>query len=277
MWFGGICVFWKAARKIVIAAIFGVHTNAVSMKKILFLLIIVVPLLSGTKPPKKILIYTHNGKGYVHDNIAPSVEALKKLCSENGYEAESTADPSVFTTDNLKKIHCIIFSSTNNEAFETEAQKQAFVAYTQNGGGFVGIHSASGSERQWPWFWAMLGGKFVRHPELQKFTVKVIDKAHPSTNHLGDSWAWEDECYFINQLNPDIHVLLAADLTTIKDEKKLEYPGTTFGDYFPLAWYHQFDGGRQFYTSLGHKAEYYKDEKFLKHLLGGIKWSMGEK
>jgi type 1 glutamine amidotransferase len=123
----------------------------------------------------------------------------------------------------------------------------------------------------------MLGGRFVRHPPLQKFTIKVIDKTHPSTNFLDDTWKWEDECYYTNQLNPDINVLLAVDLTTIKDEKKAEYPGETFGNYFPLAWYHEFEGGRQFYTSLGHKSEYYKDEKFLKHLLGGIKWAMNEK
>lgn len=247
------------------------------MKKFLPLIVLSVSLFSGMKAPKRILIYTHNGKGYVHENIPASVEALKKLCAENGYETEATDDPSIFTPENLKKFSCIIFSSTNNEAFETEAQKQAFVDYTHNGGGFLGIHSASGSERQWPWFWAMLGGKFVRHPELQKFTIKVIDKTHPATKFLEDSWAWEDECYYTNQLNPDIHVLLAVDLTTIKDEKKIEYPGSTFGDYFPLAWCHEFEGGRQFYTSLGHKAEYYKDETFLKHLLGGIKWTMKEK
>ncbi|HTE30386.1 MAG TPA: ThuA domain-containing protein [Chryseolinea sp.] len=248
------------------------------MKKIIALLLIALPLFSSSiRSPKKILIYTHNGKGYVHENIAASVEALKKLSKENGYDAQSTDDPAVFTPENMKTFSCIIFSSTNNEAFETEEQKQAFVNYIHGGGGFVGIHSASGSERQWPWFSAMLGGKFVRHPELQKFTIKVIDKKHASTTFLGDTWAWEDECYYTNQLNPDIHVLLAADLTTIKDDKKVEYPGNTFGDYFPLAWYHEFEGGREFYTALGHKAEYYKDEKFLKHILGGIRWSMKEK
>jgi type 1 glutamine amidotransferase len=243
----------------------------------LILLLMVLPLAGGSIAPKRILIYTHNGKGYVHDNIAFSVQALTKLCKDNGYVVEASDDPSVFTREKLKNLHCIIFSNTNNEAFETEDQKQAFVDYTSGGGGFVGIHSASGSERQWPWFWAMLGGKFVRHPKLQPFTIKVIDKTHPSTKFLGDTWSWEDECYFTNQLNPDINVLLAVDLTTVEDEKKVDYPGTTFGNYFPLAWNHEFEGGRQFYTSLGHKAEYYQDEKFLKHLLGGIQWALKDK
>jgi type 1 glutamine amidotransferase len=245
------------------------------MKKILFLAIIFC--FHGSLAQKKILIYTHNGKGYKHENIAASVEALKKLCADIGYGTESTDDPAFFTAEKLKAFSCIIFSNTNNEAFETEEQKQAFVDFTRKGGGFVGIHSASGSERQWPWFAAMLGGRFVRHPELQKFSIKVIDQHHPSTEFLGDTWDWEDECYYLNQLNPDVHVLLAADLTTVKDEKRSEYPGVTFGDYFPIAWFHNYDGGHQFYTALGHKAEYYHDPKFLKHLSGGIRWAVGKK
>lgn len=251
------------------------------MKKLLILMALMIPLVGGTFAQKQILIYTHNGKGpdgkgYVHQNIAASVEALKKICADNGYKAEATDDPSVFTSEKLSKFSCIIFSNTNNEAFYSETQKQAFVDYIHRGGGFVGIHSASGSERQWPWFWAMIGGKFVRHPKLQPFTIKVIDKDHPATKFLGDTWAWEDECYFTNQLNPDIHILLAVDLSTVDDEKKVEYPGVTFGNYFPLSWCHEFEGGRQFYTALGHKEEYYKDAKFLAHLLGGIKWALKE-
>jgi uncharacterized protein len=241
------------------------------MKKIICI-VFYLGCFSFASAQSKFLIYTRNGKGYVHENISASVDALKKLCHENGYETEVSNDPSIFTRENLKKYKCIIFSNTNNEGFESQSQKEAFVEYIHNGGGFVGIHSASGSERQWPWFSAMLGGKFVRHPKLQPFTIKVIDKTHPSTQFLGDTWEWEDECYFTDNLNPDIHVLLAADLSTIEDEEKAKYPGSTFGNYFPLAWCHEFEGGRQFYTALGHKAEYYKNEKFLKHLLGGIQW-----
>lgn len=228
----------------------------------------------GCQPPKpkSLLIYTRNGEGFVHDNIAASVEALERLASENKYEVQVTGSPDFFTPENLKQIDCIIFSNSNNEAFTSRNQRDAFKNYIESGGGFVGIHSASGSERQWPWFWAMVGGKFVRHPALQKFELKVIDQENPATSFLGETWSWEDEVYYLDHLNPDIHVLLAADLRTVEDDTKDEFHRNRFGDYTPIAWVHEFDGGRQFYTALGHKQEYYSNPQFLQHLLGGIKW-----
>ncbi len=219
-----------------------------------------------------ILIYTKNGEGYVHDNIAASVECLKNICTENDWDCQVSNDASIFTAEKISKFDVLVFSNTNNETFDSQQQKDAFKAYIQGGGGFVGIHSACGSERSWPWFWANLGGKFVRHPAFQKFDIKVIDHNNISTSHLGEIWNWEDECYFTNQFNPDIHVLLAVDLSTIKDDTKNQYPGEVFGQYFPLCWCHEFDGGRQWYTALGHNIKHYEDENFKKHLAGGIKW-----
>lgn len=244
--------------------------------KHLSLLLIVLTLGCESPRQKNLLIYTRNGEGFVHDNIEASVEALKKLAADNDYTVQVTDSPEFFITENLKGIDCIIFSNTNNEAFTSQPQRDAFQNYVQSGGGFVGIHSASGSERNWPWFWAMVGGKFVRHPELQEFEMKVIDDENPATNFLGESWYWEDEVYYLDQLNPDIHVLLAADLRTVEDETKDDFHRNRFGNYTPIAWVHEFDGGRQFYTALGHKQEYYADPTFLQHLLGGIKWVLQE-
>jgi type 1 glutamine amidotransferase len=248
------------------------------MYKIIWILFI--PLLLNCSRPtneshKKILIYTHNGEGYVHENINASVKALQEICNDIKVETEVSDDPASFTSENLLRFDAIIFSNTNNEAFLTDDQRDAFQAFIRSGKGFVGIHSACGSERNWPWFWAMLGGKFLRHPPFQPFDIKVIDRNHPSTRFLPDTWKWEDECYFINNLNPDIHVLLAADLSTIKDENLNEYPDSTFGNLFPLAWYHRYDSGREWYTALGHNPEHYSDPLFRKHLKGGIKWSLG--
>lgn len=221
----------------------------------------------------RILIYTKNGKGYVHENIEHSTAVITRIASKNGFIVDASDDPAVMTEENLKRYHALVFSNTNNETFDNDQQKLAFQRYIQAGGRFVSIHSACGSERNWPWFWKNLGGKFYRHaPGGQTFDIKVIDQQHPSTRHLPNTWSWEDECYYLKHLNPDIHVLTAADLRTVEDPEKHEYPGEVFGNYFPISWYHEFDGGRQWHTSLGHAAEYYDDPLFQNHILGGIKW-----
>ena len=226
---------------------------------------------------KRVLVYTKNGKGFVHTNIANSVEALKKIGQLNNLLVDVSNDPSVMTTENLAKYNCLIFSNTNNEIFDSQEQRQAFVTYIHNGGAFVGIHIASGSERNWPWFHEMIGGLFKRHPAFQPFEIKVIDKNHPATSMLPKIWKKEDECYFMTELNPNIHVLLAADLRTVIDTEKEAFPGRIFGDYFPLAWCHEFEGAKVFYTALGHDDKDYSDPMFIQHLTGGILWALDEK
>jgi len=224
---------------------------------------------------KSILLYTKNGEGYVHKNIASSIKAIKQLGEKYTFEVEASEDPALFTEENLKKYDALVFSNTNNEAFDNQSQRDALQNYIRNGGAFVGIHSACGSERDWPWFWRMLGGKFKRHPKYQEFDIKVMDHNHPSTAMLPSTYTREDECYLLTNLSPSIHTLLAADLTSIEDDKLDEYPGDTFGNYFPLAWYQYFDGGKQWFTALGHSPEHYEDPLFLQHIAGGILWAIG--
>ena len=225
-----------------------------------------------------VLIFTKNGlsvdgkKGFVHKNILSSIKALEEICELENIETTTSEDASLFTNSNLAQYDAIIFSNANNEVFDTEAQKQAFQKYIRNGGGFAAIHSANAVERDWPWYWALVGGKFVRHAPYQEFDVIVTDKNHPSTEFLDKKWTVNDELYYSNNLNPDIHVLLSADLTTVEDKKKRKYTNDIFGDYFPLCWSHEFEGGRQWYTALGHDAETYNDPTFRMHLRGGILW-----
>lgn len=240
-----------------------------------FLVLASLPLHAADLP--SVLVYTRNGptldgkKGFVHDNISNCVRVLTKLGEENGFKVVHSEDPTIFTAEGLKPFRALVFANSNNRAFDTEEQKKAFQDYLQNGGGFAGIHSACGSERNWPWFWGMLGGTFVRHPPIQPFTMKVLDQKHPSTAHLGETWQWEDEFYYLKEMPGDLHVLLEGDLSTLlKDPSK---PKDEKGR--PLAWCHEVGKGRSWYTALGHKKEYYDNPVFQKHLLGGIKWAMG--
>ncbi len=252
------------------------------MKKIIGIVLIIGCVFSCTcntvdVKGKKILIYTKNGEGYIHENIEASVQAIQELCAEEGIITDVSDDPSVFTAENLIQYDALFFSNSNNEAFDTELQKKVFQDYCRSGKGFGALHSANASEREWPWYWALVGGKFIRHAPYQTFDVIVIDSNHPSTEALPKTWTIEDECYYSFQLNPDIQVLLAADMTTVEDEGKAEYPGETFGEKFPLCWSHHFEGGRQWYSALGHNPEFYKNDLFRAHLKGGVLWLLGIK
>ena len=248
------------------------------MTRIVLTLIVAVlggSLAHAADPLPRILLYTRNGptlegkKGYVHDNIPNSIVAIKQLGREHGFAVEVSDNPKVFSDANLQAYRALVFSNTNNEILDTEEQRGALQRYLRRGGGVAAIHSACGSMRNWPWFWAMLGGSFVRHPKLQEFTLLTVDRKHPSTAHLPATWRWTDEFYFLRDPPKDLQVLLEGDLTTLDDPKKPANEQTR-----PLAWYHHFEGGRCWYTTLGHRKESYADPIFVKHILGGILWAM---
>src|ERR1700689_5537852 len=121
-------------------------------------LLLSVAAQNSAKP--RILVYTRNytpdGKGYVHDNIASSVAAIRKMGDEAGFIVDASDDPGVFTDGNPRQYAALVFANSNNQAFSEDAQRDAFKHYIEAGGGFVGLHSASGSERDWPYFWSVL-------------------------------------------------------------------------------------------------------------------------
>lgn len=221
----------------------------------------------------RVLVYTKNGKGYVHDNIPSSVEAIKALSKQHNFAVDVSDDPAVFTDNNLKQYDALVFSNTNNDVFDTDVQRVALMRYIQAGGGFVGIHSASGTERKWTWFKQLLGGTFSRHAPFQKFSVTMLSHDHPSVAHLPRTWEREDECYYLTQMNVNMKVLAVNDLNTVNDPKGKP---DAFGSIFPSVWCQEFDGGRQWYTSLGHKKEDYQTPLLRQHILGGIQWVVGK-
>ena len=222
----------------------------------------------------KVLVYIKNGKGYIHDNIANSVTAIQALGKEKGFTVEVSEDPGKFTDDNLKQYDALIFSNTNNDVFDTDAQRVALMRYIQAGGNFVGLHSACGTERSWRWFKNMLGGTFFWHEPGQGFTVNVLDSKNPSLAHLPEKWVREkDEFYFLKEMDVNLNVLAVNDHTTI--QKPAGKALDTFGTVFPSVWWHEYDGGRAFYTSVGHEKTDYEKDDLRKHILGGIEWAIG--
>lgn len=227
-----------------------------------------VLLFSNTVSAKKkrILVFSKTA-GFHHSSIDEGITAVQKLGLENKFDVDTTKDSGKFTVDNLKKYAAVVFLNTTGDVFN-DAQQNAFEQYIKNGGGFVGVHAATDTEYEWPWYGKLVGAYFISHPEQQVATLNVINQNTIATKHLPKVWSRKDEWYNFKNINPDLKILITIDEST--------YKGGQNGEPHPMAWYHDFDGGRSFYTELGHVEESYTDPLFLQHLLGGIKYATGE-
>lgn len=229
---------------------------------------------TGVIKGSRVLVFTRVGEGgFVHSSTPAAVMAIRKLAAENEFIADITEDPADFNDENLKRYDALVFANTNNDVFSSDDQRIALKRYIQAGGGFVGIHIAVGTERNWDWYKRMIGATFDRHPPYQKFDVRKTDGTHPSVRHLPDPWTIEDEPYYVKEYNPNVRVLLAHDLSTIDDRG--DKP-TVFGNYYPSVWCNNYDGGRQWYTGYGHDDHIFSDWNFMQHILWGIKWVIAD-
>jgi uncharacterized protein len=214
----------------------------------------------------KVLVFSKT-KGFHHASIAVAVPAIMKLGKENNFDVDTTTDASKFTSSNLKQYAAVVFMSTTGDVLSDE-QQNAFKKYIESGGGFVGVHSATDTEYDWPWYGDLVGAYFKSHPKQQEATLHIIDKNFIATKHLPTEWKRFDEWYNFKYIAKGLHVLITID------EKS--YEGGENGAEHPMSWYHDYDGGRAFYTELGHTDESYADPLYLKHLLGGIQYAIGK-
>ncbi|MFD0764779.1 ThuA domain-containing protein [Mucilaginibacter lutimaris] len=223
--------------------------------------------LSFAKGKPKVLIFCKTA-GFHHESIAMGIPAIMKLGKQNNFDVDTTTNAAKFTKVNLKQYSAVIFLSTTGDVLNNEQQK-AFEQYIRSGKGFVGIHAATDTEYDWPWYGNLVGAYFKSHPKQQDAKLDVVDRGFPATNHLPATWRRFDEWYNYKWIAPDLHVLIKID------EKS--YEGGENGANHPMAWYHTYDGGRAFYTALGHTDTSYSDPLYLKHILGGIKYAIGKK
>lgn len=235
------------------------------LKNFLSIICFVLFLTSCQKETPKVLIFSKT-EGFRHGSIETGVKAIEKLGHENNFEVVHTEDATNFREENLKQYAAVIFLNTTGDVLNAEQQAD-FERYIQAGGGFVGVHAATDTEYDWHWYNQLVGAYFKDHPHIQKATLQVLDKNHASTSFMQDTFEKEDEWYNFKDINPDIHVLIKID------EKS--YEGGKNGENHPISWYHNYDGGRSFYTEMGHTIETYQDANFLNHLLGGINYAIG--
>lgn len=227
-------------------------------------MIALFPSLSAAQE-KRLLVFSKT-MGYRHASIPDGQKALIKLGQENGYVVDTTENSAAFTEANLKRYGAVIFLNTSGDILNAE-QQNAFERYIQAGGGYVGIHAATDTEYDWIWYNKLAGAYFLSHPSrpnVQEGEAYPVNRDHPSMFGFPERWKIKDEFYDFKNFNHNVNVLVNIDEKTYKEGK--------MGDNHPMSWYHEFDGGKAFYTNFGHESATYENPVFLKHLLGGIQY-----
>lgn len=237
-------------------------------KLVVLVLLAVSPYILVAQKKNKVLVFSAT-KGFRHTSIETGKLAVMQLGEEHRFSVDTTEDAAFFTEKTLKKYKAVIFLSTTMNVLN-ETQQTAFEQYIQAGGGFVGIHAATDTEYDWPWYNKLVGAQFASHPKQQNAVLQVIDSTFIATKHLPKQWKRWDEWYNFKNYNwKEVKILLTIDEST--------YEGGKNDGFHPMAWYHYYDGGRAFYTALGHTEASFSEPEFLQHLLGGIQFAMGKR
>ena len=211
-----------------------------------------------------VLVITET-KGWIHDSIESGLKLIQNIGNKNNFNVYHSDNSSVITYKNLKEIKTIIFLNTTEEIL-TDVEQKVMESFIKSGKGFVGVHAAADTEYNWQWYGKLVGAYYRNHPEVMNGKILTIN--HKITNHLDSEWEIEDEWYNFDYVNYDINILLHLDEDS--------YVGGEHPDYHPITWYHEYDGGRSFYTGLGHTKEVYEDERFIKLLEKGILYASYE-
>ena len=253
-------------------------------------------------PPFRVLVFSRTA-AYRHASIPAGIRALERLAAASAASADTftvraTEDPAVFAPASLAAYRVIVLLQCSGEFLtDPPSQLAALRDFVHGGGGIVAVHCASFALASSPWYARLIGAAFENHPDPQRGRVRIVDPRHPiiaaslgngsgmrqlsaadaaADADAGESergweweWDWLDEWYNFKmhprEANPDLHVLLTVD--------EASYAGGAHGEDHPVAWCHEFDGGRCFYTALGHFDEAYEDDGFMAQLLGGILWA----
>lgn len=257
---------------------------------------------------KRLLLVTDSG-GFVHDSVGLSEEILKELGPKHGFEVTAwryTRDPNAKTKgkdgkemlvldkysndfrsktgfsvgrehcgrinkDTLKNFDAVLFFTTGNPL--TKDELVDLETWVKAGGAFAGTHCATDT-LYGTTYGALVGGYFDGHPWHQKIKVKVEDPKHAAGTGFKDGDEITDEIYQFRDApysRENLHIILSVDNSSIDVSK-----GKRKDQDYAIAWCQQIGKGRSFYTSLGHRKEVWKDARFQAHLLGGLKWTVGQ-
>jgi len=245
--------------------------------KILVLLLVIQTIflpavMSQGKQFKALLVTTT--RGWHHESIHQGVLALQELGVKNFFDVVLWENPAGFTDKYLEQFQVVIFLNTTGDIFDS-AQQKVMERFIESGKGYVGIHSASDTEYDWDWYTKLVGRMFHIHPAVQTAKLRILDNKFPGLQGFADGKLWTDEWYeFSPEKTSGLNYVLAVDESTYNPKVQWgDKKGEGMGSLHPVSWYHNYDGGRAFYTALGHLPAIYKDEAFLNHVYAGILWA----
>ena len=221
----------------------------------------------------KALLFTKTA-GWKHDSIPAGVSAVKALARLHHFDVVHSDTADVFNPSDLNQFDVIIFLSTTGDVLN-ERQQDAFQKFIQQGKGYVGVHSAADSEHDWSWYRGLVGRTFVIHPKVQSAKIEVLEDRFPGTEYMPSRFLWTEEYYgYSDEHSDSLNYILSVDEKSYNPAVDWgEVKSGGMGEFHPLAWYQQYDGGRAFYTGLGHLSASYSDVMFQSHLYGGIYWA----
>jgi hypothetical protein len=229
--------------------------------------------LSAQAQQFNLLLFTKTN-GFHHESINEGVTAMRAMAKRHDFALDWHEDASIFSDEKLQKYQAVIFLLTTGDILNDE-QQAAMERFIRSGKGFVGVHSASDTEYDWDWYTKMVGRTFHIHPANQSADLQVLDRKFPGLDRMPDRLLWTDEWYeFGAERIKGLNYILAVDEQTYDPSAQWgEKKGVGMGKFHPIAWYHNYDGGRAFYTALGHLPATYSDTLFLEHVYGGVFWA----
>ncbi len=239
---------------------------------IVFLILQTSVCFAQQKQFKTLLVTTT--KGWHHTSLHSGVLAIQELGVKNYFDVTVWENPNGFTDAYVKQFDAIIFLNTTGDIFDT-AQQKVMERFIQSGKGYVGIHSASDTEYDWAWYTQLVGRMFVIHPVIQTAVLNTTNEKFAGLQGFANNKLWTDEWYeFGPEKTAGLNYILSVDESSYNAKVNWgEKKGEGMGKFHPVAWYHNFDGGRAFYTALGHLPTVYSDAAFLNHLYAGIYWA----
>jgi type 1 glutamine amidotransferase len=219
-----------------------------------------------------ILIYSGT-TGYRHDSIPAGIQAITAIAQQRGLMVVASEDPTVFSTGSLKRFRVIVLLSATTDPKNPASEwlmgdrRSALQQFVGGGGGILAIHAAADSHYHWPWYGRLIGARFARHPSgTPAGEVSLVAPALPANHGLPRSVRRTDEWYYFDDYDPTSTLLATLDPVSI---------GEADINPNPVAWARTIDGGRVFYTAMGHTTESYSEPFFLRQLANGLDWVVG--